>query len=345
MTSSDTPGETTAAPWTPSTLRPPAAAEPPAAADASTATSDGAGSSGPAAPTTQAQEPVAPRGLPDAPAGPRRVSRPESLYAELSRRPARSATGRLAAHLGALVGTDAAPRELTEAWEQEQEPVSTGRRAWVVAAHGGAGATTLAVCLAHELQSRRLDGVALVDASPGRIGMADRLLRPPHASVAEGRHQRHERSRSLLAYAPASPEHDDAERLATDLRRVAGMTLTDGGVRLPTPAARAEALVVVGECGVRGLGAAAVALEEAVAGGWDPGRVLVVVSKSTPTSGVSPAKALRAIETFGVAGLVLHHDRHLAGAAAVDPTLLAPQTSVDVARIAAWAVRTAVGRS
>ncbi|MGG5259271.1 hypothetical protein [Phycicoccus avicenniae] len=344
------PSDPTPTEWTPSTLRPPARvdAEPSAPLEPSAAADPSAGAE--LDPETAGVEAPPAGSAPDAPSeptdpsGPSRRSRPAALYDELSRRPARSAAGRVAAHLGALVGTDAAPSELTQAWEQEQAPVSTGRRLWVVGGHGGAGATTLAACLAHELQARRLDGVALVDDAPGRIGLADRLVRPPHADVTTGSRQRHERSRSLLAYAPASAVAGEGERLATDLRRVAGMTLTDGGQRLPEPAARVEALLVVGECSVRGLGAAAVVLEEALRDGWTPERVLVVVSKSTPTSGVSPAKALRAVDTFGVTGLVLHHDRHLAGAAALDPTLLAPQTTVDVARIAAWAVRTAVAR-
>ncbi|MGL4745007.1 MAG: hypothetical protein ACRCXL_11545 [Dermatophilaceae bacterium] len=272
-----------------------------------------------------------------------RVSRPLAVFDELSVRPARSAFGRVAAHLRGLVGSDAAPGELTQTWEQQQAPVSTGRRVWVAGGHGGAGTTTLAVCLAQELHARRLDGVALVDAAPGRVGLADRLLRPPQGDVTTGVGMRHERSRSLLSFAPAT-DLETAERLATDLRRVAGMTLTDAGQRLPGSSRQADAVVVAVECSVRGIGAAGVAVEEATAAGWRPERLLLVLCKPTPTSGVSTVWAMRAVESLGVSGIVLHHDRHLAGAAAIDPGLLAPRTAVDVARVAGHVVTIAAGR-
>ncbi|MGL5818562.1 MAG: hypothetical protein ACRCYR_13425, partial [Phycicoccus sp.] len=208
---------------------------------------------------------------------PTRVSRPLAVFDELSVRPARSAFGRIGAHLRGLVGSDVAPGELARAWEQQQVPVSTGRRVWVAGAHGGAGTTTLAVCLAQELQKRRLDGVALVDAAPGRVGLADRLLHPAQADVAAGVGTRLERSRSLLSFAPCT-DLEAAERLATDLRRVAGMTLTDGGQRLPGSHRQAEAVVVVVECSVRGIGAAGVAVEEATAAGWAPERLLLALT-------------------------------------------------------------------
>ncbi|MGL5930900.1 MAG: hypothetical protein ACRCY8_18360 [Dermatophilaceae bacterium] len=271
------------------------------------------------------------------------VGRPLAVFHELSARPARSAFGRVAAHLRGLVGSDAAPGELAQAWEQQQAPVSTGRRVWVAGSHGGAGTTTLAVCLAQELHARRLDGVALVDAAPGRVGLADRLLHPPQADVATGVRMPHERSRSLLSFAP-STEPEAAERLATDLRRVAGMTLTDGGQRLPGSHRQAEAVVVVAECSVRGIGAAGVAVEEATAAGWAPERLLLVLTKPTPTSGVSTVWAMRAVGSLGVPGMVMHHDRHLAGAATIDPGLLAPRTAVDVARIAGHVVTVAAVR-
>ncbi|MGL4746106.1 MAG: hypothetical protein ACRCXL_17205, partial [Dermatophilaceae bacterium] len=226
-----------------------------------------------------------------APGRPARIGRPLAVFDELSVRPARSAFGRVAAHLRGLVGSDAAPGELARAWEQQQAPVSTGRRVWVTGGHGGAGTTTLAVCLAQELQARRLDGVALVDAAPGRVGLADRLLRPPQTDVTTGAGLRHERSRSLLSFAPAA-DLDAPERLATDLRRVAGMTLTDGGQHLPTSHRQAEAVLVVVECSVRGIGAAGVVVEEAAAG-LAPERLLIVLTKPTPTSGMSTVWAMR----------------------------------------------------
>ncbi|MGL5852016.1 MAG: hypothetical protein ACRCZD_14660 [Phycicoccus sp.] len=274
---------------------------------------------------------------------PARVSRPLAVFEELSMRPARSAFGRVAAHLRGLVGSDAAPGELAQAWEQQQAAVSTGRRIWVMGAHGGAGTTTLAVCLAQELQARRLDGVALVDAAPGRVGLADRLLHPAQADVTAGVAMRHERSRSLLSFAPAV-DLEAAERLATDLRRVAGMTVTDGGQRLPDSHRQAEAVIVVAECSVRGIGAAGVAVEEATTAGWAPERLVLVLTKPTPTSGVSTVWAMRAVGSLGVPGMVMHHDRHLAGAAAVDPGLFAPRTAVDVARIAGHVVTVAAVR-
>ncbi|MGL5912226.1 MAG: hypothetical protein ACRCZP_19635, partial [Phycicoccus sp.] len=150
-------------------------------------------------------------------------------------------------------------------------------------------------------------------------------------------------SRSLLSFAPCT-DLEAAERLATDLRRVAGMTLTDGGQRLPGSHRQAEAVVVVVECSVRGIGAAGVAVEEATAAGWAPERLLLALTKPTPTSGVSTVWAMRAVASLGVAGMVMHHDRHLAGAAAIDPGLLAPRTAVDVARIAGHLVTVAAVR-
>lgn len=271
----------------------------------------------------------------------RRYSRPVYRYTALSRRDGRVLPARALGHLRSLVVADTPPERLTRAWSGAQAPVSTGRRVLVVGAHGGAGTSTVAVCLAQELQARRADGVALVDAAPGRAGLRDRLRQPPDGDVetaaADSR-----RSADLRVYAPAPRDPSLAEQLATSLRRVASIVITDHGCAVPRAPGSTGALVVVAHCSVQGVGTAVAAVQEAQQSGWERQRVLVVLTQVPRSSGVSSAQALAELRRLRIPALLLRHDRHLAGAAQVAASRLAPATQLQLAELAAAVVRAAV---
>lgn len=275
--------------------------------------------------------------------GPAQMVEPARLIEELSRRPGQSGLSNGLGHLRGLVGADDRPGRLAAAWATVQTPVATGRRVWVTGAHGGAGTSTVAVALGQQLHLHRRDGAALVDASSGRVGFAGRLALPPQADVPTGVTAVWERSSFLLCFTPAGPRPEDAEELATRLRRSAGVTLTDGGTALPPDRQRVEVLVVVAEQSVRGLEALDATLREAADAGWPAQQVVTAVCQTSTTTGLSGETALRLVERSGTTGHLLSHDRHLAGAARISPGLLSAAALLDLAELGATVVDRAVG--
>lgn len=263
----------------------------------------------------------------------------DALQAKLSKRSGQSAGGRVATKVRGLIRSDDVPGQLAQAWERSQTPMPIGRRAWVTGAHGGAGATTVAVCLAQELHARRADGAALVDAAPGRVGAVNRLPKV-HAPVATALDGALERSRDLLSFAPASDDIADAGRLGTALRRVAGVAVTDGGQQFAPVDDQIECAVLVADSSIRGVRAILRALQ-------DPVRIrrpLVVFTQVSPSSGLSGAAAVKLVEPAGVPAFALEHDEHLATGGTVDISRLGPKAALGLSLIAAAVVDEVVGR-
>ncbi len=261
----------------------------------------------------------------------------DALRAKLSKRSGQTRSARAMGRMRALVGSDDLPTRLADAWQREQAPFPIGRRIWVAAAHGGAGATTLAVCLAHELHARRADGAALVDAAAGRSGLADRLAAVTGTVDEALAAPVHDRSAGLLTFGPAGPA-GDPDTLATRLRRAAGVVLTDGGTTVPE-AGQVEATLLVAECSLRGVRAVLRAAAEV------PGPApLVVFTDHGGATGVTGADAVGFAERAGLSAYLLRHDTHLVTAAVIDPERLAPGTALNLATIGAATIERVAGQ-
>lgn len=261
----------------------------------------------------------------------------DALQAKLSKRSGQTRGAKAMGRMRALVGSDDLPTLLAGAWQREQAPFPIGRRIWVAAAHGGAGATTLAVCLAHELHARRADGAALVDAAAGRSGLADRLAAVTGTVDEALAAPVHDRSAGLLTFGPAGPA-GDPDALATRLRRAAGVVLTDGGTTVPE-ADQVEATLLVAECSLRGVRAVLRAAAEV------PGPApLVVFTDHGGATGVTGADAVGFAERAGLSAYLLRHDTHLVTAAVIDPERLAPGTALDLATIGAATIERVAGQ-
>ncbi len=271
---------------------------------------------------------------------------PRRAYHQLSKRPAAGVVSRTVARLRSVVAGDEQPTELVATWEKIQVPLATGRRVHVVAAHGGAGATTVALCLSHTLHRHRSDGVVLIENGDPRGGLSGRLAAEPSASVASlsvnptgfalpepGEDD------ALVVLAPGTADPEQAYRIATRLRRSHAITVTDGGPDLAAHAEDVDCVVVVAHNTVRGLAAAYAARQESIAGGVEEQRVLMVLVGSVPNSGLTLHRAMEHVLKNDVAAVSLGPDRHLAGAAAVDPELLGAGTVLDLARLAGRVVQ------
>lgn len=149
---------------------------------------------------------------------------------------------------GAL-GSTAASRELVDLDARLRRPVSTSRRLGVVAAGGGAGATTVTLGMAGLLAARRHGGVLAVDAAAGPAGLvtASGVTGPltleraaagtsPSATCAQARASMPTTPGGVAVLGTGSgtvdPVHPDAWRAAVDpVGRFFDVVITDWGVR------------------------------------------------------------------------------------------------------------------
>lgn len=298
------------------------------------------------APQHPAQAPLPPQPAPAEPPEPPQTAPAQppadpdqALRDRLTRRASDGWRARLRHRVKGALSSDDTPQRLAAAWHTAQTPVATGRRIWVAGAHGGAGTSTLAVALAQELQARRPDGVALVDAAPGRTGLGERLAQPVTGPVRPDLAQSRTSSTGpLLTFAPAPEDLADADELATRLRRYAALTFTDAGLALPTQADQADVIVVAAAASLRGLRTARGAVAELLAGGWDAWRIVLVLTELDPQSGIGATEAAEALAGTAPTRAPVGHDRHLAGAAGIVPGHVGEPGERDLAEVAAAVV-------
>lgn len=348
-------------PWQPSALRgptsappqevpspppyppPPAPPEQPPQQAAPPAVPEPAPPAAGTAPPHPAQAPLPPQPAPAEPPLPPQTAPAQTpadpdqaLRDRLTRRASDGWRARLRHRVKGALSSDDTPQRLAAAWHTAQTPVATGRRIWVAGAHGGAATSTLAVALAQELQARRPDGVALVDAAPGRTGLGERLAQPVTGPVRPDLAQSRTSSTGpLLTFAPAPEELADADELATRLRRYAALTFTDAGLALPT---QADVIVVAAAASLRGLRTARGAVAELLAAGWDAWRIVLVLTELDPQSGIGAAEAAEALAGTAPTRAPVGHDRHLAGAAGIVPGHVGEPGERDLAEVAAAVV-------
>lgn len=297
------------------------------------------------------------------------AERPRQLYRQISARPALSRTRRWIRGLAGVLRGDEEPSVRSAALERLQSPMATGRRVIVSGAHGGAGATSIALALVEVLHAHRPDGVALVDGAGHAGGLVSRLSTAPTMSVASAdRHLESGRIEAVLpphmrpirsVLAPAAPDPDVAAQVVRKVQRHVAFTLVDAGAgpgadgarRVETdigdagrsgrrpPSTAADCLVVVAENTVRGLLCVQASIRQHVAGGASAERILVVIVQRVADSGVTAAAARREVQRIhDVPVVVVPRDRHLAGGAQLRTELLAPSTTTVLMQIAAEVV-------
>ncbi len=283
------------------------------------------------------------------------AQRPRSTHRRLSARPARTAKQRWLATARALLVPDDRAVSLTEAISRVALPVATGRRICVFGAHGGAGATTVALCLASLAATYRDDPVALVDASAAHGGLLTRLRSAPTMSVeAAARHLGGSvqpprallRGQGLHVFSPAA--RSATGQLLDEIQRRAGVTFVDIAIADPASVTNgdpgsaglsAHASVIVAENTVRGLAAVHECLNGLHHAEMAGGTPVVIFSERVASSGVG-----RDWLEGGVSSAASYHvfhvppDRHLAGAAQMRLDLLAPDTSLALTQIAATVI-------
>jgi len=308
------------------------------------------------------------------------AQRPRALQRIVSHRPATSRVGRYVGLAKTLIGGGGAPTDQVDALARLQTPLPTGRRVVVTGAHGGAGASTVALLLADTVHLYRPDGVVLLDASGHTGGLLSRLPRAPTMSVAgadkhlsagdiEAVVKPHQRPmRAVLT--PASNAHV-AARVAARLQRRVGISVVDVGTHQParqhtdrsrndvtdptnptdpTESARgaliegADAVVVVCENTVRGMLCVHAAVQDYLANGFVDASIVVVIVERVPHSGVTVTQARQEIhQSHDVTVADVPRDRHLAGGAHLHTHLLAPWTRHAVMRLAADVIDSSAG--
>ncbi|MGB3684996.1 MAG: hypothetical protein WA991_04125 [Ornithinimicrobium sp.] len=296
------------------------------------------------------------------------AQRPRTTHRRLSARPASTATQRFWSAARTLLTPDDRPVRLTDAITRIALPVATGRRICVVGAHGGAGSTTVALCLASLAAIYRGDPVALVDASVAHGGLLTRLTSAPAMSVeAAARHLRGASAQSRPAllrgqaphvFSPASPSLSD--HVLDGIQRHAALTFVDAasvGTACADTACvangypggagyLANASVIVAENTVRGSAAVQGCLSELRHVGMPSESAVVIFTERVAGSGVGrdwlegEVSSMAAAQVFHVPP-----DRHLAGAAQVRLDLLSPGTSMALTHIAAAVIEASTGVS
>jgi len=251
--------------------------------------------------------------------------------------------------------------------------VPTGRRVVVTAAHGGAGASTVALLLADAFYAHRPDGVVLIDASGQSGGLLLRLPHAPTMSVSGAdKHldagdvgavvKPHERpARAVLT--PAADTRVTA-RVAARLQRRVGVSVIDAGVHgfavatsnalsgtradagetVPVDLVNgADTAVVVCENTVRGLLGVHVTVGDVLATGRPARSIVVVIVERVTDSGITLTQVRQEVErSHGVSVIDLPRDRHLAGGAHVQSHLVASRTRHAVTMLAAVVIESSV---
>ncbi len=299
--------------------------------------------------------------------------RPRALHRRLSHRPATSRVGRFVSLTKTVLGGDATSTAHADALARLQTPVPTGRRIVVTGAHGGAGASTVALLLADAFHTYRPDGVALLDACGHTGGLLSRLAQAPTMSVA-GAHKHlsagnvgavlRPHSRPVWAVLTPAAGAPVTANVAARLQRRVGVSVIDtgshhgGGKRpgrprtdLMDPLESAcdllfegvDVAVVVCDNTVRGAACAQAAVQGCVAVGLPATAVVVVIVERETDSGITVDQGRREIlRDHAVTVATLPRDRHLAGGAHVHTHLLAPRTRHAVTALAADVIERSV---
>lgn len=269
----------------------------------------------------------------------------EARRRRLARRPAQPRALHWLLNLRGLVGGDATPTWLTEAWRGVQTPVPTGRRVLVVSSHGGAGATTVAVTLTQVLRAHRRDGVALVQTGTGRGGVVGRVPQVVSdlATARRGLQQLAQRQWQELVIAPGSDDPRDVLEVSTELRRRFAFTVLDAGAELTAHLGHVDAVVLVGDATVRGVDALQECRRILLSRGVPEDRVLSVVTGVAGDPGTSLRSAVSALRGLGHRAHPVGWDRHLAGAAEIRLELLARRTTLQVSQLTGEVVAAAAG--
>ncbi|MET0695689.1 MAG: hypothetical protein ABWY56_17280 [Propionibacteriaceae bacterium] len=256
--------------------------------------------------------------------------------------------------------SDTTPDRWTETVTQCQTAISTGRRVAVVAAHGGAGASTLTVVVGLLLANLRRDSVAVLAGRPDRQVLQHRLGCREAASAVE--------VRDLLAAHPGNPtavslvnlrvpdttclravtDSDDPDvvaEVADQLSRRHAVTLIDAGPTTRHPVlASAHGVLVVGRLSIEGVAQVGDVLTE-LSDRMPLSRLQVVLVDTGVDSGLTERTARRLLEPWAVPVSVLPADRHVASGARISLSLLSDRSKVAVAEIAALALGLATGRA
>ncbi|MFF0627612.1 hypothetical protein [Streptomyces sp. NPDC004296] len=258
---------------------------------------------------------------------------------------------------------------VTQAAYAIQQPVSSGRQIAVSSIRGGAGKSTVAALLALTFAHYRSDPVLAVEADPAlgtlphRLGAREvRWSGSDLAQILDPSMLITDLTGYLLPFSgggwllPGSQgaigtrlDIDTYRVVMTSLRRHFAATVVDCET-LPAEVARTalvttQARVLVTPATPEGVAATRSVLDWI--GGLHPGLLpttVVVLTHSSPDSGVDVRKAAAHLGAGGAAVLPLPYDRHLAAGGAIRSELLGARTREAAARIAAEVMDRAVSR-
>ncbi|MFI9356335.1 hypothetical protein [Streptomyces lydicus] len=258
---------------------------------------------------------------------------------------------------------------VTQAAYAIQQPVTSGRQIAVSSIRGGAGKSTVAALLALTYAHYRPDPVLAVEADPAlgtlphRLGAREvRWSGSDLAQIVDPSMLITDLTGYLLPFAgggwllPGSQgsigtrlDIDTYRVVMTSLRRHFAATVVDCET-LPAEVARTalvttQARVLVTPATPEGVAATRSVLNWI--GGLHPGLLpttVVVLTHSSPDSGVEVRRAAEHLGAGGAAVLPLPYDRHLAAGGAIRTELLGERTREAAARIAAEAMDRAVSR-
>ncbi|WP_241746048.1 hypothetical protein [Streptomyces lydicus] len=258
---------------------------------------------------------------------------------------------------------------VTQAAHAIQQPVTTGRQIAVSSIRGGAGKSTVAALLALTFAHYRSDPVLAVEADPAlgtlphRLGAREvRWSGSDLAQIVDPSMLITDLTGYLLPFAgggwllPGSQgaigtrlDLDTYRVVMTSLRRHFAATVVDCET-LPAEVARTalvttQARVLVTPATPEGVAATRSVLDWV--GGLHSGLLpttVVVLTHTSPDSGVDVRRAAEHLGAGGAAVLPLPYDRHLAAGGAIRTELLGERTREAAARIAAEVMERAVSR-
>ncbi|MFE1172089.1 hypothetical protein [Streptomyces sp. NPDC058773] len=258
---------------------------------------------------------------------------------------------------------------LTQAAHAIQQPVTTGRQIAVSSIRGGAGKSTVAALLALTFAHYRPDPVLAVEADPAlgtlphRLGAREvRWSGSDLAQIVDPSMLITDLTGYLLPFAgggwllPGSQgaigtrlDLDTYRVVMTSLRRHFAATVVDCET-LPAEVARTalvttQARVLVTPATPEGVAATRSVLDWV--GGLHSGLLpttVVVLTHTSPDSGVDVRRAAEHLGAGGAAVLPLPYDRHLAAGGAIRTELLGERTREAAARIAAEVMDRALSR-
>ncbi|MGW3010351.1 hypothetical protein ACWC9R_16185 [Streptomyces sp. NPDC001219] len=258
---------------------------------------------------------------------------------------------------------------VTQAAHAIQQPVTTGRQIAVSSIRGGAGKSTVAALLALTLAHYRSDPVLAVEADPAlgtlphRLGAREvRWSGSDLAQIVDPAMLITDLTGYLLPFAgggwllPGSQgaigtrlDLDAYRVVMTSLRRHFAATVVDCET-LPAEVARTalvttQARVLVTPATPEGVAATRSVLDWV--GGLHSGLLpttVVVLTHTSPDSGVDVRRAAEHLGAGGAAVLPLPYDRHLAAGGAIRTELLGERTREAAARITAEVMDRALSR-